>query len=468
MPERIDSKVAAKLFDLAVELHRERKYGEALNILDRLIAAYPGMATLYVQRGSLMLATKQFEGALTDFDRALTLDPHNVEGHFGKGAVLQANGNLHDAISNYDHALGLQPNHAFALNNRALVLRELGHLHEAVQSYDAAITLIPDCPDFHFGKGMCLLLLGRFQQGWSLYEWRKARIQPVGPPPQSGNPWRGEPLAGKLLLIQAEQGLGDTIQFCRFGSLAHKLGAQVVLQVQHRLTELLETLTFPARIIDENAITPACDYHAMLLSMPLHFAGTIPAAIPYLSAQPRRTDYWNGRVGPGGFKIGISWQGEKSWEGEEKPEDKTRSFALDFFEGISKIQGVRLISLQKGEGVEQLAHMPDGMKVENLGEEFDAGPQSFLDTAAVMQKLDLVISADTAIAHLAGALGRPFWVALKHVPDWRWLLDREDSPWYPSCRLFRQRTPGDWDNVFSRMEAEIHRQLAPTGSSGRS
>lgn len=459
MPERIDSEVAAGLFDRAIELQRKREYTKALPILDELIASYPEMATLYVQRGSLLLAAKQIEGALSDFDQALTLDPLNVEGHFGRGAALQAQGNLHDAINSYNRALMLQPNHAFALNNRALAFRELGQVGEAIQDYDAAIDLMPDCPDFHFGKGMCLLLLGSFQQGWPLYEWRKVTIRPVGPPPQSGSPWRGEPLDGKVLLIQAEQGLGDTIQFCRFGSLAHGLGAKVVLQVQDRLTRLLETLPFPVGVRGETAPPPKCDYHAMLLSMPLHFKDTIPAAIPYLSAEPRRADYWNNRLGSRGFKIGISWQGEKSWNGEDKPEDRTRSFALLLFQGISKIQGVRLISLQKGDGIEQLAKMPDGMTVETLGEEFDADSQSFLDTAAVMQNLDLVISADTAIVHLAGALGRPFWVALKHVPDWRWLLDREDSPWYPSGRLFRQRRPDDWDDVFGRMEAEIRHQL---------
>ena len=459
MPERIDPEVAAGLFDLVVELHRKREYTKALPVLNRLIASHPEMAPLYVQRGSLLLATKRFEGALSDFDQALTLDPLNVEGHFGRGAALQAEGNLHDAINSYDRALGLQPNHAFALNNRALVLRDLGHIQEAIQSYEAAIDLIPDCPDFRFGKAMCLLLLGSFLQGWPLYEWRKGSVRPVGQIPQSGSPWRGEPLDGKVLLIQAEQGLGDTIQFCRFGSLAHSLGAKVVLQVQDRLVTLLETLPFPVGILGENALPPKCDHHAMLLSMPLHIGDTIPAAVPYLSAEPQRADYWKHRLGSGGFKIGISWQGEKRWQGEDKPEDRTRSFALLLFQGISKVPGVRLISLQKGDGIEQLATLPDGMSVEALGDAFDTGSQSFLDTAAVMQSLDLVISADTAIAHLAGALGRPFWVALKHVPDWRWLLDREDSPWYPSCRLFRQRRPDDWDDVFSRMEAEIRHQM---------
>jgi hypothetical protein len=262
------------------------------------------------------------------------------------------------------------------------------------------------------------------------------------------------------LLIQAEQGLGDTIQFCRFACLAQAQGAQVVLQVQDRLTRLMETLPSPIAVIGETSPVPTCNYHEMLLSLPLRFESAIPESAPYLSAEPTRLRYWRDRLGREGFKIGISWQGEKMWEGLEKPEDATRSFSVALFQGICSIPGVRLISLQKNHGVEQLDNLPDGMTIESLGERFDAGPYSFLDTAAVMESLDLVISADTAIAHLAGALGRPIWLALKCAADWRWLLNRDDSPWYPSMRIFRQTAPGDWAGLFARMEASLRRGCA--------
>jgi tetratricopeptide (TPR) repeat protein len=457
---RIDNETAGRLYDLAMAHHRNGDSAKGLEILDALISSNPKMAFLHLQRGSIQYAMKQFETALSSFGAAIALDSACAEAHFGIGAVAQAQGNLNEAFSAYNRALEIDPKHAPAFNNRGLVLRELGDISAALQSYDAAIDLLPDCPDFRFGKAMCLLLQGRYREGWPLYEWRKANIQPVAPAPQNTSPWRGEALAGKVLLIQAEQGLGDTIQFCRFGCLARAQGAQVVLQVQDRLARLMETLPSSITVIGETSPAPACDYHEMLLSMPFRFEGAIPDSVPYLSADPARLRYWRERIGREGFKIGISWQGEKMWEGREKPEDAARSFPVSLFRGICGIPGVRLVSLQKNHGVEQLDNLPDGMTIETLGDGLDAGPHSFLDTAAVMEGLDLVISADTAIAHLAGALGRPNWLALKCTPDWRWLLGRDDSPWYPSMRIFRQTAPGDWAGLFGRMEASLRSELA--------
>ena len=196
-----------------------------------------------------------------------------------------------------------------------------------------------------------------------------------------------------------------------------------------------------------------------MMSLPLAFGTrleTVPAEVPYLRADAERVARWKRRIGGEGFRIGIAWQGRSKGK-----VDLTRSFALGELRGLSQIAGVRLISLQKDEGSEQLARLPEGMKVETLGEEFDAGPDAFVDSAAVMESLDLVISLDTAIAHLAGALARPVWVALKHVPDWRWLLDRADSPWYPTMRLFRQPARGDWKGVFGAMERELDKRSRP-------
>lgn len=223
---------------------------------------------------------------------------------------------------------------------------------------------------------------------------------------------------------------------------------------------LVQTLGPAIEVVGAQAQPRDGDFQIALLSMPLAFdtdLGTIPTAIPYLHAEPERVRKWKDKIGPQGFKVGICWQGEKSGV-----VDIGRSFQLTQFESLSKIPGVRLISLQKNAGVEQLRELPAGMKVETLGDDFDAGPDAFLDTAAAMESLDLVIASDTAIAHLAGALGRPVWVALKFVPDWRWLLDRTDSPWYPSMRLFRQASQGDWPGVFS----EIAQELATLANAG--
>jgi hypothetical protein len=218
----------------------------------------------------------------------------------------------------------------------------------------------------------------------------------------------------------------------------------------------LKDLSQTVEIIDSRSTPAQFDYHAALMSMPFACKtdeSNIPADIPYLRAEPQLVEKWKLRLGDQGFKIGIAWQGSK--QGVEVG----RPFHVSWLLGISQLPGVRLISLQKGEGSEQLFALPDGMMVEKPGDDFDVGPDAFIDTAAVMENLDLVITTDTSIAHLAGALGRPTWVALTYVPDWRWLLDRNDSPWYPTMRLFRQQKNDDWTNVFAEMEAELSRML---------
>jgi hypothetical protein len=456
----MDREEAARLYDRVLEHQKNGDDAAALALLDTILTSYPAMAVLHVQRGTLLSDTKQFGDALASFDTALTLDPLQAEAHFGRGAIFQAQRKLDDALSAYDRALQIQPAHVRALNNHALALRQTGNLHAALESYDAAITLMPDCPDFRFGKAMCLLQLGRFEEGWRLYEWRKAMVDPVALPPPGVRPWRGEALAGKTLLIQAEQGLGDTIQFCRFAALGQ--GAHVVLQVQDRLTRLLETLPFPVTVIGAQNPPPPCDYHVMLMSLPFHRGDATSASMPYLAAEPQRTEAWRTRIGAGGLKIGISWQGEKAAAGDVKAWDTGRFFPLALFEDIATIQDVRLISLQKNEGVEQLNQLAG--RVETLGDDFDAGEYAFLDTAAAMANLDLVITADTAIAHLAGALGRPVWLALEYAPDWRWGLERQDTPWYPTMRLFRQTVPGDWRGPFDRIAAALQRSGASVRS----
>jgi hypothetical protein len=227
----------------------------------------------------------------------------------------------------------------------------------------------------------------------------------------------------------------------------------VVLAVQDPLVRLVATLGNGVAIIPRSATPPPFDVRIALLSLPFIFgtnAGNIPARIPYLTAEPDRVARWDTRLGLQGFKVGICWQGNK-----ESPSDTGRSLPLVQFERLARIAGVRLISLQKHDRVEEFAQLPTGIAVETLGEDFDAGPEAFLDAAAVMENLDLIISSDTAIAHLAGALGRPVWLALKDVPDWRWLLGRSDSPWYSTMRIFRQAARNDWTAVFTNLEKEL-------------
>jgi hypothetical protein len=262
--------------------------------------------------------------------------------------------------------------------------------------------------------------------------------------------WTGrENIAGKTVFLYVEQGLGDTIQFYRFVQPLLARGARVILSVQDKLVRLLDSATPRVDLVDSRTV-PDFDFHIPLVSLPLALgvaAQTIPAPVPYLAAEAGLSARWRERIGQKGFKIGISWQGAQGGV-------TSRAMPLTCFSGLARIPGVRLISLQKGIGTEQL---PALAAVESLGADFDTGPAAFLDSAAVMQNLDLVITLDSALAHLAGAMNRPVWVALKRVPDWRWLLGRNDSPWYPSMRLFRQEREGDWASVFASMEPQVPR-----------
>jgi hypothetical protein len=304
-----------------------------------------------------------------------------------------------------------------------------------------------------------VLMTGDLAEGWRLYEWRKKAFDAPKICSGAQTLWSGqEPLEKSTLLIYAdEQGLGDTIQFCRYAALARQRGAKVILAVQDRLVTLLRSIGENIELVKTSSAIPDADFRIALLSMPLAFETTlhnIPATVPYLAAERDRVARWRAMLGDDGFKVGICWRASPV-----RNADTDKSFSLRSFERIAAIPGVRLISLQKHDGLAELRNLPAGMRVETLGDGFDDGHDAFLDTAAVMENLDLVIAPDTAVAHLAGALARPIWVALKFVPDWRWLLDRSDSPWYPTMKLFRQERRGDWSGVFPALETELRARL---------
>jgi hypothetical protein len=301
------------------------------------------------------------------------------------------------------------------------------------------------------------LLLGRLAEGWRDYESRLELTNVQQGHPKLNLPyWSGERLNGRGILICGEQGLGDVIQFCRYVPLlAERLpDARVTFAVRPNLLRLLQSLKGNFRLLSSFGAQDRFDVQCALLSLPLRFGtdlGNIQAATPYLSADPARAARWRQRLGTGGFRTGISWHARPVVNPQ-------RSFPLQELYRLARIPGVRLISLQKGDGTDQLAAVPAGICIETLGEDFDNGPDGFLDTAAVMENLDLVITCDTSIAHLAGALAKPTLLALKYVPDWRWLIGRADSPWYPTLRLCRQRTLNDWRPVFDQIAAEVERR----------
>ena len=451
----------------------------ALTHIDRAIALRPTVAAYHVNRANALLALCQVEAAIAAVRQALRLKRSSAEAHMTLGHALADAGQQDEAIAAYQQALRLKPDLIDAQNGLGLalrlagrldeaadalqqavrraphdpqargnlggVLKELGRLDEAEMQYRDALSRHPQDAVLHFNLAVVLLLRGDFASGWDQYSWRfKAGATRAPVPPSSQPEWNGEPLGERRLLLRAEQGLGDTIHFCRYLPPVAAQGV-VTFEVQPGLQRLLAPLGVPLVAVGDPL--PAFDVWCPLLSLP-RLVAAAPAP-PYLTAETDRVAHWRERIGSHGRRIGITWQGNPTAAAE-----RGRSIPLKEFLPLARVPGVRLISLQKHHGLDQLAQAGD-LRIETLGDDFDSGPDAFVDTAAVMQSLDLVISSDTSIAHLAGALARPVWVALQHVPDWRWMLDRSDSPWYPTMRLFRQPTRGDWHGVFAAMAREL-------------
>jgi hypothetical protein len=303
------------------------------------------------------------------------------------------------------------------------------------------------------------LLLGHYEGGWQDYEWRwQARDFLSKRPDLKPSNWQGENLSGRHLLVYSEQGLGDIIQFVRYLPLLLQREYKITFLTAEKLARLFRQSIPSLHVVDTLQGLQRPDAQVALISLPYFLKtdlSSVPNQVPYLNAEANLETAWKVRIGAHGFKIGIAWQGNPVGA-----IDAGRSVPLKEFVRLSKIPEVRLISLQKQVGLNQLAGLPEDARIETLGDNFDSGPDAFVDTAAVMNNLDLIITCDTSIAHLAGALGRPTWVALKHVPDWRWMLDREDTPWYPTMRLFRQDQRDEWGRVFSKIEESLRGLLA--------
>ncbi|MBS0364471.1 MAG: tetratricopeptide repeat protein [Proteobacteria bacterium] len=441
-----------------------RRYDEALAPLERATKLLPGEAEAHIQCGMALLNVERNAEAVESFDRALALRPDVPEVLNNRGIALTVTGRLSEALSSFIRSSVLDGNTADTHTNLGIVLKSLGRPLEAATSFDRALALKPNDASARFALAFLYLSLGEFARGWPLYEAR-FDVPALGNPARRFNAprWRGsEPLSGKTLLVHAEQGLGDVIQFCRYLPLLTAQGAVVVFEVMPSLEALLATLPGAIRIIGRGEPAPPIDYYCPLLSLPHALKtrfDTIPAPVPYLAAQPERIARWAQRLRAlPGMRVGIAWQG--NLQVEKLVWARGRSIPLAALEPLARLRGVSLVSLQKGPGLEQLRQVPFADRIVDLSSELDSGADAFLDTAAVMAGLDLVVSSDTAIAHLAGALGRPVWTALNASPEWRWLLKCDDSPWYPTMRLFRQTTAGDWSGVVDEISAALQ-ALAP-------
>jgi hypothetical protein len=356
------------------------------------------------------------------------------------------------SIECFQQAIELDPRLSESHTNLGSSLQELGKLDEAIACFRRAIELKPEASEAHFGLASALLLQGRFAEGWPEYEWRlKGKDQPKRE--LRSPPWDGSDLNGRSIMLLSEQGMGDTLQFIRYAKFVKERGGLVTLGCPEPLVRILSSCPYLDRVASELS-QEGFDCHAQLMSLPRLLGTTLenlPAEVPYLFADPRLIDSWRGRLAVhAGLKIGINWQGNPKYAG-----DRQRSIPLARFEPLTRVHGVTLISLQMGLGTEQIGQVADRFQVVTLGDDVDRTSGAFMDTAAVMKCLDLVITSDTSTPHLAGALGVPVWMATPFSPDWRWLRDREDSPWYPSMRLFRQTIRGDWDGVFTRIAEEL-------------
>ena len=426
-------------------------YRRALRCNPHHIDALRNLAVLLLEHG-------RAEGSIGYFQHVLQLQPELAEMHHRLGAAFQVEGRLEEAVASYRQALHGRPTYAEAYADLGLALLGQGKEQEALDAVDSALRLKPDFAAAHATRGLALLLGGDFARGWPEYEWRlrcpefsAKRLdcpQPV---------WDGAPLERRTILLRAEQGLGDTLQFVRYLPLVQQRGGSIVLQVQAALLSLLRTSMTNEQVIALEDTPPPFDVHASLLSLPGLLGttlGNVPVDVPYLFADPALVEQWRNELQAyAGFKIGIVWQGRAA-----HAKDRWRSVPVAAFAPLAGLKGVHLLSLQVGAGHDQLAGSAIRFPVVDLGGRFDAA--SFADTAAVARCLDLVITVDTAMAHLAGALGVPVWVALPFAPDWRWLLGRDDSPWYPTMRLFRQGQPGRWSAVFERITVEVRKLVA--------
>ncbi|WP_247892579.1 tetratricopeptide repeat protein [Azospirillum sp. Sh1] len=426
--------------------------------LDDAVAAYrrglaidPAHAAACNNMGIALRGLGRADEAMACHRHAVALDPYFAAGHTSLGLALQEQGRLEEAARAHARAAAVDPGFAGGYANHGNARLNQNRVDEAVTGFRRAVTIDPAGPDARRNLGMALLVAGRFEEGWREYEWRlrckDAPTHAAMPKPR----WNGEPLEGRRILLHGEQGLGDALQFCRYVPLVAARGGRVLLGLPAPLQRVMAGLPGVERFVSGQLPTDAFDLHLPMLSLGEVFGtqmDTIPHRVPYLSAEPDLTARWGERLkglakDGGGLKVGIVWAGSPT-----HGNDRNRSIGLAPFARLAAIPGVSLVSIQKGPTEGQAANPPGGFPLLNLSPDI----KDFADTAAIMAGLDLVVCVDTSVAHLAGALGVPVWVLVPFAPDWRWMLDRDDSPWYPTMRLFRQDRPGSWDGAMDRME----------------
>ena len=438
---------------LAAALCKSGALQEALGLLDKLLARNPGDFETYKDLGFVLTEIGQPERAVAMLQQALSIIPNSGPTLCNLGHFFFRNGDLRSAADSYRCAIERDPELVDAHRELGLVLYELGEFDESSECFRRVQEMEPASAAATFQLSRIHLLQGDFSRGWQEYGARWTSVGQRERREFSAPQWKGEPLGHARILLHAEQGLGDTMQFVRYVPFVSAMGAEILLEVQPELHRLLSGFNGAKQVLRRGEPLPDHKWHCPLLSLPLAFGtkhDSIPTNVPYLHADPINVSNWQRRLGGDSVRVGLCWSGNP-----KHPRDFWRSIPLELFAPLMRIENATFYSLQKGAAAEQIARLKSKVEIDDLGPELT----DFEDTAAVIANLDVVISVDTSIAHLAGGMGKPVWVLLHRAPDWRWLLERETSPWYPTARLFRQRTPGKWKEVLSRVESEL-RQLA--------
>jgi tetratricopeptide (TPR) repeat protein len=444
----------AQAYNNLGQIYQELKKSDAaVANYDKAIHLQPDFAEAYCLRGDALTELKQLDAAIESYNKAIAIKPAFVEAFCNRGKALLACMLLDAAVDSFNQAIAAKPDSAEVFSNRGNAQQGLNQLSDAINSYNTAIALKPDWAEAYWNKAIALLLTGELQAGWELYEWRwktqkagsKAHnfVQPL---------WLGtESLVDKTILLHSEQGYGDTIQFCRYATAVLALGAQVVLEAPLSLLPLLQGLDDAIVLVEKGKQLPDFDFHCPLLSLPFAFKtklDTIPALPAYFHSDKEKVRLWSNRLGPKTTpRIGLVWSGSTVHKN-----DHNRSLTLaQLVEHLPK--SYRYICLQKEQREVDKAALQAHPHVEFYGNELN----DFVDTAALCDLMDVIISVDTSVAHLAGALGKQTWILLPFSPDWRWLLNRTDSPWYPSVRLYRQDTIGDWSTILQRIKSDLQK-----------
>lgn len=444
---------------------------EALATFEKALAARPDFPEAWSNRSCALRDLGRPEEAVASCDQAIALRPSYAEAWSNRGNALSDLNRPLDAQASYERALASSSALADAWNNLGLTFVDMDRHAEALACYERALAIAPDSAETHWNRALCMLQTGELAAGFAEYEWRwKRKRIAAGMRAFDAPLWLGEtPLDGKTILLHAEQGLGDTLQFCRYAALVAAKGARVVLEVQSELVRLLDGLEGVAELVASGDPLPAFDFHSPLLSLPLALrttVETIPARTPYLFAEARASARWRARVAqatpPQTLKVGLVWAGgHRPHVPELRKNDARRSLSFDRFAPIVETPGVQFFSLQKGDkAVRQLGEMRAQHAASANVVDWTGELNDFADTAALVENLDLVISVDTSTAHLAGAMNKPVWILNRLDTCWRWMLEREDTPWYPSARLFRQPTLGDWDSVIEAVARELKTRAA--------